>query len=76
MACRSKTAAYVKSYDIFGENVGFSVNNGQRTYKTLPGACISIVIIMCVNLFAIKKIIDMANYKGISYQEYAYDLVE
>ena len=40
------------------------------------GACISIVILLIVYLFAIKKIIDMVNYRGISYQEYEYDILE
>ena len=63
-----KITDLVKSIDIFGDSVGFTVNNGSSTYQTWTGTFVSIVIQILVIIYAVKKFTIMTNYEDTNFQ--------
>ena len=50
----SKASSFIKSIDLFGQNVGFLVN-GDQSFKTWTGTMISLLIFIVVAYYGVQK---------------------
>ena len=51
----AKISSVIKSVDTFGESVGFTIGNGQSSYKTIPGALCSMIIYLLILIYGGTK---------------------
>ena len=58
----TKFSETVKKADMFGEAIGFEFK-GSSSYRTLPGAFVSIIIIVLTLSYAIDKFSTMVMYE-------------
>ena len=47
--------------DRFGDTISFTVNKGNQSYKTLPGAIISLLVYAFILLYGVRKFDIMVN---------------
>ena len=47
--------------DRFGDSISFTVNKGNQSYKTLPGAIISLLVYACILFYGVRKFYIMVN---------------
>ena len=47
--------------DNFGESINFSLRDGNKSYKTMPGAICSLAIYSIILLYGATKLSIMAN---------------
>ena len=52
---KGKLTNWLKSFDIFGSSVGFTVKNGDSTYKTCAGFIVTISIYLLVIIYGSTK---------------------
>ena len=65
----SKIAISFKSLDAFGETIGFSVKKGQKSFKTVRGAVLSLIIYSLIVIYGITKFQVMLNREDTKFQE-------
>jgi hypothetical protein len=53
---------WFKSWDMFGQSIPFNID-GEDTFKSMPGACLSIWVLSVVLLYLYIKADDMVNHK-------------
>ena len=61
--CANDCGYAMKSADMFGETIGFNID-GEQTYKTACGSCISIVIMLFCAMYLVDAILSVVNDRG------------
>ena len=51
----AKLISVYKSVDKFGDSIGFKVRNGESSFKTIPGAILSLVIYLLIVIYGSTK---------------------
>ena len=51
-----------KSFDMFGEGVGFNIGEGQATHKTYFGSLLTLAVIVITVTYAFKRYTVMSKY--------------
>ena len=69
MAKKTTIGGYFKSLDLFSTNFTFKTN-GNDSFQTGFGACMSLMIMLIVALYGINKFFIMRNYDDTSFNEY------
>ena len=59
----------VKSVDIFGEDIGLTVKDGQRTYTTVLGALASFILFTVTLLYGVTKYSSLVDYSEVSFKD-------
>ena len=57
-----KLGSKVKSLDIFGEGVGFSIRDGKSTHTTYFGSLMTLLLIVITGTYTFKRYNVMAEY--------------
>ena len=57
-----KLSKYFKKFDQFGDSVNFNVRDGERTFNTMSGTVISLLIFTLILLYGITKLRIMLDY--------------
>jgi len=61
--CANDCGYAMKSADMFGETIGFNID-GQQTYKTACGSCISIIVMLFCAMYLIDAVLSVVNDRG------------
>ena len=51
----AKLISIFKSVDMFGDSIGFTVRNGAVSFKTIPGAILSLIIYLLIVIYGSTK---------------------
>ena len=57
----------IKQLDLFGEDVGFTVGDGGRSYNTWFGTLMTVFIYIIIGLYGYKKFSDLTDYSNTVY---------
>ena len=69
----SKISKYFKMFDLYGESVGFTIDNGNRKYNSVIGAALSILVFAAVALQSIEKYGVLVTRGDTNHQEFYQD---
>ena len=58
----------LKSGDLYGRSVGFTIKNGSTKYKSFTGALITILLLGVVGFFAVKRYTVMWAFEDTAYR--------
>ena len=64
-----KIATHLKSIDIFGESVNFNARDQSKTFKTWPGALMTLLFALVVAAYGGKRFIVFINRDDTKFQE-------
>ena len=56
-------------FDLFSKNIAFR-ENGEDSFGSIIGAFISLIILLIVAIYGIKKFIIMLDYGDTNFSEY------
>ena len=66
----SAISRYFKIFDLYGESVGFTIDNGNRKYNSVIGAALSIVVFAAVVSQSIEKFGILVSKGDTNHQEF------
>ena len=62
---------YFKIFDLYGESVGFTIDNGNRRYNSVIGALLSVVVLAAVASQSVEKYEVLRSRGDTNYQEFS-----
>ena len=68
MSLLEKVRTNLVKFDCFGETIGFNIK-GQKSYGTVFGSLLSILISALTMVYAWSKFFHMQNYDDTQYQQ-------
>ena len=69
MGKKSNILETVKSFDMFAETVSFNVGRGRQKHGTLFGTLMTVVILICMAIYAANKLGRLIDYQDTKYME-------
>ena len=63
---------YFKIFDLYGESVGFSFEDGNAKFKSVIGAVLSIVVLAAVAIQSVEKFDVLVSRGDTNYQEFSF----
>ena len=67
----SSLSKYFKIFDLYGESVGFTIDNGNRKYNSVIGALLSVVVLAAVASQSVEKYDVLRSRGDTNYQEFS-----
>ena len=63
-----KLGKKIKSIDMFGEGVGFSIGDGKATHQSYFGSLLTLVVIVITATYTFKRYSVMSGYEDTVFQ--------